>query len=108
AGYGSQDTGWLSYYKFFEICGLEAPKKLNGLMKIAKSAGWWWPFENAVILTERPCELNRDEDNRLHSETGMAIRYPDGWGIYSIHGVVVPEDVILAPGKQTIEQIRSE
>ena len=77
-------------------------------MRVARNAGWWWPFANAVILTERPCRLLRDDRNRLHSEDGMAIKYPDGWGVYAIHGVRVPSFVVEAPGSMTVAQIREE
>ena len=40
--------------------------KLDGLNKITKECGWWWPFENAVILTERPRYISRDDQFRLH------------------------------------------
>jgi hypothetical protein len=71
--------------------------KLDGLLALARSCGWWWPFAGAVILTERPRRLERDAEGRLHSDDGRAIEYPDGWGIYAWHGTRVPEDVILRP-----------
>jgi hypothetical protein len=108
AAWGSHDASWLAYYDFFSYLGVKGPERLEGLMEIAKSAGWWWPLTDCAILTERPCELHRDDENRLHNESGMAIKYPDGWGFYVIHGVVVPEDVVMRPQEQTIEQIRNE
>ena len=86
--YGQHDAGWLSFYDTFDRFGLhEETAKLIGLRRVAKNAGWWWPMAGAVIVTERPVELHRDNRGRLHNETGMAIRYSDGWGVYSIHGV---------------------
>jgi hypothetical protein len=32
-----------------------------------------------------------------HSLTGPALRYPDGWGVYAIHGVRVPAPWIETP-----------
>jgi hypothetical protein len=34
--------------------------------------------------------------------------YPDGWGFYAWHGVVVPEKVILAPETLTREDFLNE
>jgi hypothetical protein len=31
--------------------------------------------------------INRDDRGRLHSEKEMSIQYPDGWGLYYLHGV---------------------
>jgi len=61
---------------------------------VARSAGWWWAFRDAVILTERPLVLHRDPRGRLHCETGPAIAYADGFGVWAWHGVRVARDVI--------------
>lgn len=108
AVWGNHEASWLAFYDFFGNCGIKGPERLAGLMKVAMSCGWWWPFETTVILSERPSELHLDAEGRLHNESGMAIKYPDGWGFYVIHGVRVPEDVVMSPEKQTIEQIRTE
>jgi hypothetical protein len=64
------------------------------MMRVSQSAGWWWPFQNAVILTERPTSLHRDGQGRLHNETGPALAYPDGFAIWAWHGTRVPRDLI--------------
>lgn len=107
--YGQHDASWLSYYDyFFEVFNLECIKKLSGLFKIAKSAGWWWAYEGLAIISERPCELHQDETGRLHCETGKALRYCDDWGFYCWHGVTVPEKVIMHPEQITLEEINSQ
>jgi hypothetical protein len=106
--YGSQDASWLSFYRVFRSAGVEAAKRLDGLSQVATSAGWWWPFKQAVILTERPCHLHRDDQYRLHNDKGLAIAYPDGWGVYAWHGIRVPADVILKPETITVETIHAE
>jgi hypothetical protein len=109
AGYGSQDATWLSFYEFFlletPVTGLE---KLEGFFLLAQSCGWWWAFEDAVVLTEKPVFLARDEQNNLHHERQAAISYSDGWGVYSWHGVRVPEWVITSPEQITVEKIETE
>jgi hypothetical protein len=39
----------------------------------------------------------------LHNGTGKCLDYHDGWGFYAWHGVLVPEQVILAPEELTRE-----
>jgi hypothetical protein len=38
----------------------------------------------------------------------MSCSFADGWGIYSINGVAVDEQVVMRPETQTIQQIRDE
>jgi len=59
-------------------------------------------------VTERPVILNRDERGRLHCENGPAMQYPDGWTLYRIHGVSVPEYVVESPIDITVEKIEDE
>ena len=94
AAWGQHDY-WLSFYDYFRrATKLPACDRLDGLIRIAQTAGWWWPFRGAVVLTERPTQLHRDPQQRLHHETGPALQYPDGWGIWAWHGVRVPQALI--------------
>ena len=95
SGYGQHDANWLAFYDFFkEVCGLdEETQKLSGLWKVSKNAGWFLPHENICWVSERQSELRRDEQGRLHSDQEMAIKYPDGWGIYALDGVRLPEEL---------------
>jgi hypothetical protein len=93
AGHGLHDANWLGFHEYIrDVLGLEqeiAP--MLGLMDLAQWCGWWWPFEGAVILTEKPTALHRDSRNRLHNENGPAIAYSDGWGVWALHGVRVQQ-----------------
>jgi len=109
AAYGQHDAGWLSFYAAVARESIHGCERLVGLMTIARSAGWWWPFERAVILTERPCRLRRDGRGRLHSTDGAAIQYPDGWGVWAWHGIRVSQDVIESdPATWTLDAILGE
>lgn len=91
--YGQFEAGWLSFYSVFE--GLvDEVEKLRGVMEIAQSAGWWWPFEGIAVLTERPKSILLDEEGRLHSESEAAVSYRDGWSLYFYHGVSIPSEWI--------------
>jgi hypothetical protein len=73
-----------------EVLGLRSCKRLKPMLQIAKHCGACAGFGDAVILQDRPCELHLDDEGHLHNDSGMAIKYRDGWGIYAIHGVRVP------------------
>ena len=69
--YGSHEASYLSYLTMFDK--LPEVKSLNGLMMLAESTGWFWPFENLVVMTERPSKLIYQNDKIVY------IEYPDGW-----------------------------
>ena len=101
-----QHDAWLSFHDFMHrVVAVPGAERIEGLTEVAQSAGWWWPFKGAVILTERPTALHRDAENRLHNEDGPALSYPDGWSIWAWHGVRVPQWAIEAP---TAELIHAE
>jgi len=110
SAYGQHDADWLAFYEYFrEVVGLKKQtEKLVGLIDLAKSAGGASPHKNICLVSERHCVLNRDEHGRLHSIEDAACMYPDGWAIYAIHGVRIPEYVVKFPEKITIELIEIE
>jgi len=91
--FGQHET-WLSFHACMHALGIDTAGRLEGHYRVAASAGWWWPLQGAVVLTERPTALHRDGQGRLHSETGAAVVYPDGYGVHAWHGTRVPADLI--------------
>ena len=110
ASYGLHDADWLGFYDFCnQELGIESCNRLTPLMKLSEYCGWWWPFEGAVIMTEKPCEIHRDEMNRLHNTNGLALKYSDGWGVPALHGVRVPEKYVTTkPDEINIEEVLKE
>jgi len=104
ASRGNHESGWVSYHSFFlEACGLEICEPIRGLMNVTESAGWWWPLDEAVVMTERPTVIRRDAGHRLHSATGPAMEYADGFALYRWHGLEVPKEWILNPASLKAE-----
>jgi len=109
AAYGQHDASILCFYDFFaQVCGVEECRKLEGLNLVAQSCGWWWAYDTIAILTERPRRLALDDRGRLHADSDWAILYPDGFGYCLVHGVEVPEHVVLEPSKITVKEIETE
>jgi hypothetical protein len=112
--YGAHDANWLGFYDFFRNeCGLiEETKKLEGLWELSKSCGWILPYENVCFASERHNIVKQYKtpsgQYRLHCEDGKAIDYPDGKGLYFIHGIRVNKQIVLHPETLTIKQINSE
>lgn len=114
--YGPFEAGWLAFYDFFgEVCGLkDVVAPLEGLMQAAQNAGLWWPIldedtnEITVVVTDRPTVISMDAENRLHNVDGPALAYEDGFGIYIVHGVEVPQDIVENKESLTAQRILSE
>jgi len=96
---------WAGYYAWLDAMrriGVTGLEPIAGQSQAARSAGWWWCYRHFAVVTDRPAELHRDPDGRLHSAAGMAIRYRDGWGFHAWHGRRVPAWVIEAPAVEAI------
>jgi hypothetical protein len=88
--WGSMECWAASYFDtMIELLGLDLPKAA-GIIEMAQSCGWFWPYENFVLMTPRPQVIKLDQEQRLHCEDGPAVAYEDGWGVYACHGVRVP------------------
>ena len=97
--YGQRNADWLSSYAYFrEVCGLvEQTEPLVGLFELAKSAGWALPDRNICWVSERHDVVQLNAEGRLHCDDGPAVHYPDGWSIYALNGVGVPEWLVETP-----------
>ncbi|MDK0523442.1 DUF6745 domain-containing protein [Streptomyces sp. ML-6] len=98
---GQHDAAWLAA---FDGRG----DRLNGLAEVARNAGWWWPYERAVVISERPQALHRDEAGRLDRGDGPALAYADGFALYAWRGMPVPAEFLDELNALTPKRIREE
>lgn len=112
--WGNHEAYWVAWALFAEHIGVELPQdlhdKLHATAEVVKTCGWWWGFEDRVILCERPVEqhFNREE-SRLDNIAGPAIRFADGYSVYVVRGVRVPASVVEDdPETWDIQSILSE
>ncbi len=76
----------------FSVLNCPYEQEKWGLLQcIIINCGWIYPFEKTCIVCERPIKLSFDSQERLHAEGKLAIQFADGWGLYSYHGVTLPE-----------------
>jgi len=88
-------AGWCAYVSFFrDQMGWENEtlERFEIDEALCKSCGWVWWHENVLAISDRPSELHRDQQGRLHSEKGPSIAYRDGWSLYHWHGVAIPPE----------------
>ncbi|MFI9629655.1 DUF6745 domain-containing protein [Streptomyces sp. NPDC052042] len=98
---GQHDAAWLSA---FDGRG----DRLDGLAEVARHAGWWWPYERVVVISERPEALHRDEAGRLDRGDGPALAYRDGFSLCAWRGMPVPAEFLTELNALTPRRIREE
>ncbi|MFF2806176.1 DUF6745 domain-containing protein [Streptomyces sp. NPDC058000] len=101
AVHGQHDAPWLAAFG-------AADGRLAGLAAVARSAGWWWPYEKVALVAERPTELHRDEAGRLDRADGPALAFPDGFALHAWRGMPVPAAFLDELGGLTPQRIRAE
>lgn len=102
--FGQHEAGWLGWIEFFKTeLGLTAEtEELGGILDTVELAHWWLPFETACLASERPIECYFTEPdasgNRvLHRDGGAALFYSDGFALFMLNGVAVPEWLVTTP-----------
>ncbi|MFB6877807.1 DUF6745 domain-containing protein [Streptomyces sp. NPDC056323] len=98
---GQHDAAWLAA---FDGRG----DRLDGLAEVARHAGWWWPYERAVVISERPEALHRDEAGRLDRGDGPALAFRDGFALHAWRGMPVPAEFLEELNSLTPKRIREE
>lgn len=91
---GSLDVSRLAWADYWRRYTNVALPEVDGLLRIGRSAGCWWPLRRSVVISERPTVLSLDAASRLHCEDGPAVAYRDGWEVWAWHGQPVPKSLI--------------
>ena len=81
---------------------------MRGFVNLAKSCGWFIPYEKIAILSERPIRYSLNERGELNNEEKKAIEWSDGSGIYVLEGIVLEDWIMEHPEKITVKKIRGE
>lgn len=82
---------WESFYR--ECCGLKVGNEelAAAYCDTGKSAAYWWPNRSFLMVCNRPLRILRNNRGQLHADRKKAIEWPDGWGLWMLNGVNVPE-----------------
>jgi hypothetical protein len=107
---GQPETAWCATIDGLRrvLPHVHGPERLTGLLEAVRLAGWWWPFERAVIMTERPLTLHLDDQGRLHRPDGPAFAYPDGFALHAWHGLRVPAWLVDQLPRLRVEDIQAQ
>ena len=118
-------TGGTSWYSFGSIgttafwayidagrrVGLTYPEQQNSALDAAidlTECGLWFPYENVVIMCEKPIEYNLDAQGRTHNDHGPSMLFADDYALFNFHGVTIPKSLVEHPELITTDQIMKE
>src|SRR5690606_33613684 len=100
--FGQWEASSLSFYDFFlPETQLEISDELRRKFDIWEATaelGIIYPLEHVAVVCQKPKAIYKNEYG-LHCEGGMALEY-EGWGIYSLNGVRVPEYLAVTPSQE--------
>jgi len=90
--YGQHEASFYCFYDYMnQVLKLkEQTKKLEGLSLTAQNSGWFLPLKDICFISERHdvCKL---KNKKLHCDGGPSVHYPDGFSIWALNGVLVPQ-----------------
>lgn len=103
---GSGQAYWVGHYSAVrDITGIEYDPeddaRLRSWANLVQSAGWWAPYEEWCMISDRPVEIKIDEDGALHCETGPAYTGRGGLKYYAWRGQEIPGEWIEDPDSIT-------
>jgi hypothetical protein len=91
---------WGFYDYFLEVCGMaDTIAKIIPLRDLALESNWVYPYQKIAIMSEKPTEIHMI-NGRTHNEFGPAVLYADGFSVYALNGIRVPEWAIETPKDQ--------
>ena len=96
--HGQFDSSYFSFYDFiFEIIKIINPFKdlFNSYIKTTE-CGIIYPCDHFCVISNKPSKILMS-NGQLHSEGSSAIEYNDGFKIWSLNGVRVPQYLAETP-----------
>ncbi len=110
--WGQQEAYWVAYYLYcVDVLSVRYDPQSEADLSLWATmcrAGWWCAFDGVAILAERPAVQLLDDRGVIHCDDGPAIRCRDGFEVYAIHGVRVPQKVVTEPQNITVAEIKAE
>ena len=95
---GQTTASWIAFHTFAAKIGVKYESELwkffTAWADLGESCSWWMAYDGLCIISDRPRTLAFDAERRLHSETGPAIAFSDGWGVHAWHGQRIPANWI--------------
>ena len=84
-----------SYFSFYDYCNkvlkikFKEQKKWDCYLQTS-NVQLIYPFKEFVVMSEKPIDIKM-KNNILHNENGPSIKYADGFSVWSLNGIKVPQ-----------------
>ena len=108
---GNQWSSWVAFLSFFRHVvklDLNEYEKFKFYEDACIHGGPRIMHQDFCMISDRPEILLVDEQNRPHCDTGPFCKWRDGFSLYAIHGVRVPQYVVETPALIEIKDIENE
>ena len=91
---------WCGWYDYANYIGVKFDKKNYDLfIGFNSEVHFIIPYNGIAFISEKPVEI-KWKNGRLHNENGMAIRYPDNYGLWCLNGVKVPDWLVIKKAEE--------
>ena len=90
-------AGWYDYAKYIGVAF--DMKKYDLFMRFVSEVSFIIPYKGIAFISEKPSQIHW-KDRQLHKDGGMAVKYSDGYGMYCLNGVRVPEWLAETPAME--------
>ena len=113
---GNLWSGWFSFYDFMFSAVIKLETPLFTDLKEMSKLHLVYPLDQACVLSQKPIEINMT-NGLLHKDGAPSIKYADGFSVWSLNGVRVPQELAETPTeklsmeffkKETNADIRAE
>jgi hypothetical protein len=99
---------WSGWYEGGHILGVEFDSDAFALfLQWSMSVPVIYANTGIPVVSRFPSSV-KWRDGLLHCEDGKAVEFRSGWGLYSIGGIPVDEQIVMRPESQTVDQIDKE
>jgi len=84
-------ASWFAFYDFMrEVLKIELPANYDQLRKLV-NLGMVYPLDEACLIAQRMSICKRNAQNQLHCDGGPAVEFADGFKLWALNGVRVPQ-----------------
>jgi DNA-binding FadR family transcriptional regulator len=80
---------WCGLYEYGEMIGFDFDhEKYDLFVNFNSEIHFIIPYKGICFISEKPKEIHWENKN-LHKDGGLAVEYPDGYGMYCLNGVKI-------------------
>ena len=89
------DCGWVSFHDFFDQIGVSEDEDFRKFRDLMENGVYYSIlFDEMAFVSKPPVAVLKNEDDALHCVDGPALYFSDGYGMYSVNGREVEDELI--------------